>query len=195
MQPSKLVRRFGLAALAIMALTLAIRAGTLPADALPLPNRLATADTVIVGKVTAILDKTVKVNNAQYKIAEVSISNALMGAKGATTIRLGFVSIPMGVAIRPSPFQAMVGMEGCFFLRKQGDIYVVPLLGFLNKKSPAFEKDIALLKRCVKIMETPDASLKAKDAEERFLAAAMLLAKYRTRKSVNDKSEPIDAGQ
>src|SRR5207244_12214880 len=46
-----------------------------------------------------------------------------------------------------------------------------------------------------KILQAPDAALKAKDAQERFLAAAMLLAKYRTRKSANDKTEAIAAEQ
>ena len=48
-QADKARRRFGLVCLAFVAGALALRAGTIPADALPLPNRLATADTVVVG--------------------------------------------------------------------------------------------------------------------------------------------------
>jgi hypothetical protein len=115
-----------------------------------------------------------------------------------TTIRLGYVPIPFGVAISPPPFQPVVGMEGCFFLTKHGvgGFYLAPGgLNFLNKKNPSFDKDIVLLKRCVKILQEPNAALKAKNAEERFLAAAMLLAQYRTRKSPKDQTEPIDAEQ
>src|SRR5262249_29708487 len=120
-----LVYRAGLIGLSIGAVVLAVRAGTIPADALPLPNRLATADTVVVGKITAIEDKTEMVapfpgarNKIEYKIAVVKISEAIRGQKGMATLRLGFVPTPMGVVINPPPFQPVVGMEGVFFLTK-----------------------------------------------------------------------------
>src|SRR5262249_42757688 len=68
-------------------------------------------------------------------------------------------------------------------------------LNFIDKKSANFDKDIALIKRCTKILGDPNAALKAKDAEERFLAAAMLVARYRTPKAPNPKTEPLDAEQ
>jgi len=200
-----LVYRAGLTGLAIGAVVLAVRAGTIAADALPLPNRLATADTVVVGKITAIEDKTEMAvpfpgakNKIEYKIAVVKISEAFRGQKGMATLRLGFVPTPMGVVINPPPFQPMVGMEGVFFLTKHGvgGFYLAPGgLNFLNKNNPNFDKDVALLKRCSKMIQAPDTALKAKSPDERFLAAAMLLAQYRTRKSPNDKSEPIAAEQ
>src|SRR5436309_3290308 len=78
--------------------------------------------------------------------------------------------------------------DGAFYTASGG-------LSFLDQKNPNFDKDLALVKRCCKILQEPDAALKAKNAEERFLAAAMLLAQYRTRKSATAKSEPIDAEQ
>jgi hypothetical protein len=202
---AKLILRGGIVGLAFVVVTLATRAGTIPADALPLPNRLATADAVVVGKITAIEDKTEMAapfpgakNKVEYKIAVVKISEGLRGQKGMATLRLGYIPTPMGVVVNPPPFQPMVGMEGVFFLNKHGvgGFYLAPGgLNFLNKTMPNFDKDLALLKRCAKIIQTPDAALKAKNAEERFLTAAMLLAQYRTRKSSNDKTEPIDAEQ
>jgi hypothetical protein len=195
----------GLVGLAAIAVALAVQAGTLPADALPLPNRLATANVAVVGKITAIENKTETVepfpgakNKVTYKIAVVKIGDGLVGPKGMATIRLGFVPTPMNVVINPPPFQPKVDMEGCFFLTKHsvGDFYLAPGgLNFLNKNSPNFDKDLVLLKRCAKILQNPDPALKAKNAEERFLAAAMLLAKYRTRTSPKDTTEPIDAEQ
>ena len=44
----------GLAGLVFCAAALPARAGQLPADALPLPNRVATAEMVVVGKVTGM---------------------------------------------------------------------------------------------------------------------------------------------
>ena len=182
MSHARLIRNVGLAGLAFFILALPTRAGTIAADALPLPNRVATADAVVVGKVTAIEGKTVKAapfpgagNQIEFHIAVVTVSDALRAPKGATKIRLGFVPIPPGVAISPPPFQPAVGEEGCFFLTKQGaaDVLLAPSpLNFLNKKNANFDKDIALIKRCTKILEDPNAALKGKSAEDRFLAAA-----------------------
>src|SRR5437763_1201020 len=66
-------------------------------------------------------------------------------------------------------------------------------LSFVSKQNPTFDKDLALVKRCTKILEDPNAALKGKNAEDRFLAAAMLVAHYRSYKGPNAKQEPIDA--
>jgi hypothetical protein len=191
--------------LIFLVLALPAAAGVLPADALPLPNRVATADVVVVGKVTALQDKFENVlpfsgakQTKEYRVAVVTVSDALLGAKSAKTIRLGFMPIPPGVAISPPPFQATVDQEGCFFLSKHpvGDFYVTfGQLSFVNKKNATFDKDIALIKRCTTILQNPNSALKGKNAEDRFLAAAMLVAQYRTRKSLSAKTEPIDAEQ
>jgi hypothetical protein len=193
----------GLAGLVFFAAALPARAGSLPADALPLPNRVATAEMVVVGKVVALEEKPVTAHaypgakdKVLFTVAEVKVSDAVLAPKGTTTVRLGFQPIPPMVAIRPMPFQATVGMEGCFFLVKNGDsgIYLPQgVLCYLDKKSPTFEKDVALIKQCVKILDAPVASLKAKDAEERFLAAGMLVARYASRHTQNDVAELIDA--
>jgi hypothetical protein len=199
----RLPHRIVFAFLALLGLALPSWAGTLPADALPLPNRVATADVVVAGKVTSVEDKPVMAvpfpgarEKIEYRIAVVTLSDALLAPKDAKTIRLGFVPVPPMVAINPPPFQATVGQEGCFFLTKNadGDFYTASGgLSFLDKKNPNFAQDLALVKRCCKILQEPDAALKAKNAEERFTAAAMLLARYRTRKSAAPKSELIDA--
>jgi hypothetical protein len=186
------------AVLAQLGLALPAWAGTLPADALPLPNRVATADLVVAGKVTSIEEKTVMKNRTEYRIAVITISDALTAPKDAKTIRLAFMVLPPMVVINPPPFQAAVGQEGCYFLTKSADndFYTASGgLSFLNKNNPNFEKDLDLVKRCCKMLQEPDTALKAKNAEERFIAAAMLLAQYRTRKSAAAKTEPIDAEQ
>jgi hypothetical protein len=102
------------------------------------------------------------------------------------------------VVIRPSPFRPTLGQEGCFFLRKHSteDFYVPAMqLCFVGKAGASFDKELALIKRCTTILEAPTAALKGKDAEKRFLAAAMLVVRYRTRHSPADKTEPLDAEQ
>jgi hypothetical protein len=204
--PSCRIRtRAGLCVVACLAVALPLRAGTIPADALPLPNRLATADMVVVGRVTGLEDRNVSVapfpgakNKVEYKIAVVTITEVLVAPKGTKTVRLGFVPIPAGVAVSPPPFVPAVGQEGCVFLTKHGeaDFYLAPSpLNFLAKGNANFEKDLALVKRCAKILEEPDAALKSKNAEDRFLAAAMLVARYRTPRAANAKTAPIEAAQ
>jgi hypothetical protein len=205
MQRSKLLCTGVLAGLAWFSVALPANAGMIPADALPLPNRVALADLIVVGKVTAIADKTVMAapfagakNMVEYKIATVAISDPLLAPKGTMTVRLGFVPIPPGVMISPRPFQATVGQEGCFFLTRHGEAdFHVPAgaLSFVDKNNANFDKDLALIKRCIKLLEDPNAALKSKNAEDRFLAAAMLVAQYSTRKGPNAKREPIDAEQ
>src|SRR5262249_15031698 len=132
------------------------------------------------------------------KIAVVTITEALVAPKGTKTVRLGFVPIPAGVAVSPPPFVPAVGQEGCFFFTKhgEGDFYLAPSpLNFLAKGSASYAKDLALVKRCAKILEEPNAALKGKNAEDRFLAAAMLVARYRTPRGPNAKTAPIDAAQ
>jgi hypothetical protein len=195
-----------LAGLIVLALTIPAKAGMIAADALPLPNRVATADMVILGKVTAIEAQPAAVapfpgakNKMEFKVAVITVSDALKAPMGIKTIRLGYTMIPPGVMINPPPFQAAVGQEGCFFLTKHpvADFPVAySPLNFLNKKNPNFAKDMDLVRRCVKILADPDAVLKSKiGKEDGFLAAAMLIAQYYARRSPNAKLEPIDAEQ
>jgi hypothetical protein len=195
----------GLAALACYSVVPAVLGGSIPADALPLPNRVAGADLIVVGRVTAFEDKNVLAapfpgakNKTEFKIAVVKISNALKAPQGATTIRLGFAPLPPGVAISPPPFQATPGQEGCFFLTRHGDGgFYVPSgqLSFLSRTNAGFDKDVALIKRCTTILENPDAALKGKNVDDRFLAAAMLVARFRTRRSAGATAEPVEAEQ
>ncbi len=197
--------RSSLVCLAFFALALPARAGSIAADAVPIPNRVAVADMIVVGKVTAFEEKMVTAasypgakNKVEFKIAVITLTDPLTAPKDTKTVRLGFVPTPPMVAISPAPFEPVVGSEGCFFLTKHGDndFYLAPgFLQFLDKKNPNFEKDVALVKRCVKLLEDPDAALKGKNAEDQFLAAAMLMARYSSRKTQDARREPIEAEQ
>src|SRR4051812_40524340 len=101
MPRSRLIHSAGLAGLAIVALALPAMAGTLPADALPLPNRVAGAELIVVGKVTGFEEKEVMAasfpgakNKSSFKIAELTITDTVKAPKGAKTIRMGFVPTP-----------------------------------------------------------------------------------------------------
>ena len=102
--------------------------------------RAVHAETVVVGKVTEIEKETVegpayanapKDQKASYKIAFLKIEDPLIGARGLTLLRVGFLADapasitpaadgpPGGGRIarpRPVAVALTVGMEGCFFL-------------------------------------------------------------------------------
>ena len=55
------------------------------------------------------------------------------------------------------------------------------------KKDPNFDKDVAEVKRCAALLEKPLESLQSKNADDRLVTAAMLLAGYR---SIRPGSKP-----
>jgi hypothetical protein len=175
-----------------------------------IPQRVVLADIVVMGKVSAIEDQRVATTGfpnlggikVAYKVARVMATDVLRGPKdlakrAAPQVRVGFL---------PDP-DLTVGHEACFLLLKhpKADLFVpmVPQFGcppasvFIDKNSPNFKDQLALIRRCARLLADPAAGLKAKDLEDRFLTAAMLVIRYRTRPGDGSplKAEPIDAAQ
>lgn len=219
-----MTRKLALLSLGIFSLALATPLWAMMVAPSPIPDRVATADMVVIGKITSIEDKTVKAsqypgapNKAEYKIAMIQIESLLKGPKGLTHVRLGFVPPPPPAPPQPAPqpgqpvrivkgprqfpqLNHTVGQEACFFLTKhaEGDFMVAPMyFSVIEKKSANFDKEIAVVKRCTKLLEDPRASLQSRDADERLTTAALLLGSYRNRKpgNPNPKTEPIDAAE
>jgi hypothetical protein len=168
------------------------------------PARVANADAVIVGKVQAIEPQDVKAGTTTYRIAVVKIEDGIKGTKeGAKTLRVGFIPLPkpnpMVIVSGARPVQLEVGKEGLFLLSKQkdADFYVIGgVVGFYinSDKNKDFEKEVATAKMSAKIAANPQGALKAKDKEERLVAVALLIEKYRTFRP-KAKEEPIDADE
>jgi hypothetical protein len=176
----------------------------------PLPERVATADAVVTGKVTGIEEKTVSAepfagarDKVEYQIAVIKIDKSLFGAKDLTHVKVGTVKPPEGKPpIRPggyAPPRLAVDQEGLFFLHKhptesfyvfQGPAAVVNKAGNDN-----FDKQLARATECAKLLADPKAGLKSKDAEERALTAVLLLARYTTARPGQTKREAIDGGE
>jgi hypothetical protein len=182
----------------------------------PIAQRVALADAVVVGKVTAFGDRLITArppfggNKVDYQIAIVRIDDAILGAKGAKEIKVGFLPPPAPSVPGPGPlriirrypqFTLSLDQEACLFLTKHPDedFYLGQnYFDLINKKDNAnFDKDVEEVKRCAKLLADPAASLKAKNADDRFLTAAMLVTRYRTPKAgnPNNKTEAIDAEQ
>jgi hypothetical protein len=159
------------------------------------------AEVIVAGKVSEIekeMSKATQFPGAQekvdYHVGVIKIADNIAGAKGLTTIRVGFLPAPkgdpgpVGGPIRRPPFrqpQATLsdGQEGVFFLTKHhdGDFYIMQQFGLpLDKKAADYDKQLETVKRIIKIVEDPAAALKVKDAAERQFAAVLLVQKYRT---------------
>jgi len=177
----------------------------------PLSQRVATADYVIVGKVTGFGDKTVSVapfpgakNKQEYQIALIKVETNILGAKGMKEIRVGFIP-PMatpagGPRIIRRPFRSVtftLNQEALVFLTKypEGDFFVAPAYYSVINKGANFDKEVDEVKHCAKLLAEPKAGLESKDKADRLLTAGLLIAHYRQRRPVagEAKTTPIDA--
>lgn len=178
------------------------RGGVVPTPP-PGAARIANADAVIVGKVEALEPQDVKVGNATYRIAVVKINQGVRGIKDQKTLRIGFVPIekpgnPMVIRTGARPVQLEAGQEGLFILTKQAkeDFYTIGgVIGYYinSNNNKGFDQEVATAKLVVRVLEKPLDALKGKDAEERLLAAAILIDKHRTFRGPKSTQEPIDA--
>jgi hypothetical protein len=185
------------------------------------PGQLAAqADVVVIGKVAEIEKDTVessafpgapKDQKTTYKIAVLKIDEAIVGGKGLTQFRVGFADggaatappptrVGGGRVIRPggrAPVSLTAGQEGCFFLTRhhEGDFYILTGNGApLEKKDENYEKLLSEVKKTAKILDEPVAALKAKDLNDRFQAAHVVLQRYQMNRTGKPATrEPIPA--
>src|SRR5262249_53104983 len=113
----------------------------------PLPERVAQADAVVVGKVTDIEKKNINLRAApkgdeklEYQVAVVEIKDTVRGAKGLTHIRVAFQPAPADGPPRPGPRRGPLAtltkdQEGCFFLQQHFE----DNLFLLNPSAPALD--------------------------------------------------------
>jgi hypothetical protein len=204
----------GVAGLSCLVLTV----DAAPAKALmiapqPVALRVATAEVVVVGKVTSIEEKSVSAprfpndkQKGEYQIAIVKIEDPILGAKGLTHLRVGFLPAPTGgpAAFRPPlrPVNLVKDQEVCLFLTPhfEANFFIIPIyFDAIDKKgNDKFDDEVKEAKKAAKLLADPDAGLQSKNAEERYLTAALLIAKYRTAKPFAGgplKQEPIDAAR
>jgi len=188
-----------------------------PLVAPPVPKRVALADLIVIGEVTALEDKLVDASpllkipgvttSVSYRVAVVQVDETVQGGKkDQSKIRVAvFQPVNKAGENRPKRLpkvQFAADQEGCFFLRKHPDesFYVVQeAYDFLDKEHlKDFGNEVALAKKCARLLNDPNAALESKDAGDRLLMAAVLIFRYRTPVVVyakEPKTEPIDAAQ
>ena len=150
-----------------------------------LAQRVAQANTIVVGKVEKIEDKTVSAprfpgdkNKTEYQIAVIKVDDPILAAKGLTHVRVGFLPRPTGVVGSASLGKAYVsftkGQEVLVFLNPHFEAHFLQTGGFYNvvnkKGNPNFEKEVEEAKKYVKMLADPKESLKAEKAEDRLTA-------------------------
>jgi hypothetical protein len=209
-------RRLGFPASVLLLLAVAPAYGGVRMPEPPLPQRVALADCVCTGRITALeaepvsafpLLKIAGAPKVPHQIALVDLQTSVVGAKGLRQLRVGYVApLPpdQGGPSRPRrpPIKLTVGQEGCFFLRKHPEepFYVMQAVWDLQDKATAkdFDREMILIKRCARLLNDPDAGLRSKDAGDRLLTAGMLIFRYRTVQWVyrgKPRTEPVDAEQ
>jgi len=194
------------------------RANTYPAK-IPLPACVEAADCIALGKVTALEEKTILAPpfpgatvKVEYRVAVVKIEDGLKGPRGLTQVRIAFQppapppppprpGEPLVIGPRPFPRKDLaVGAEGCFLLKRQKDEDFYRLVDsnwndYLGKRERDYDSRLALVKRSLRLLADPDASLKSKDTADRLLTASLLLHRHQAAAGPRAKAEPIEAGQ
>jgi hypothetical protein len=170
----------------------------------PLPARIAQADLVVVGRLSGVEDNSLEAEpvpgsagKVAYRVLGMKLEEVLLGDKAAKKIRVGFIPKSAPSAPPPQLFVLKEGWEGLLFLKKhhQGDFYVTfALFSNIARGAPEFAKTVEDARKLAKIMHNPAAALKADNASNRYLAAAMLIDKFRPTplKGQPQQEEPID---
>ncbi|MSQ93167.1 MAG: hypothetical protein EXR98_01275 [Gemmataceae bacterium] len=176
----------------------------------PGPVRIVNSDAVFVGRVIEFepMDVDAKPfpqakDPVKYRIGVVKVNQIIRGLKVEKTVRVGFIPVtppkpgePRIGGRRGGP-QLEVGQEGLFMVSKHanGKFYQAPDYGyFVPLAQQDFASEVATAKKVVAIMVNAKAVLESKDADERLLAASILISKYRTQKApFPNKEELIDA--
>jgi hypothetical protein len=203
----------GMTGLAVVAVLCAISSGE-PAKqrAIPLIERIIAADCIVMGKVVDAEKEAPRASvrpgsstKAEYKLVSIKIDDAIIGAKGATQLRVGFVA-PSKVAAGNSQTavtvldfspQLEVGQEGCFFLSRHRELdafVTAESCPPLDKKNKETEQQVAFVRKAVKLLADPAAGLRSNDAEDRLMTAGLLAERYlrpRLVKGGRSKQSPV----
>lgn len=161
-------------------------------------EKVARAEAVFVGKVSAVEKDAVMLpqypgdpNKVAHKVAVIKVEKGLLGTGKATEFKVAFVAPPKAdpkapprpVRGGPQGIDLAAGQEGVFFLAKHPDgthYTVTPMTAPLDPKAEDYKTQLETVTRATAAIADPVKALKAEKAEDRFLAAAALVARYRT---------------
>ena len=178
-----------------------------------IPNRVAIAETIVLGKVEQIEGQSVEMSESpdekekkEYFVAMVHIEAAVKGAEGLTDLKVAFPALPANSKDLPNGgddyrLQLEIDQEVCLFLKPHhSGKFLVGACYYpsFDKKDTNFEKNWKWTQQCANLLANPEKGLQAKESDERFITAAMLILQYRTSQFIpkaDAKEEPIPAKQ
>jgi hypothetical protein len=200
-------RRFRLlGVLIVLVLAIPLQAG-FPTIPPPMAQRVAGADLIVLGKVTAVddapvqafpLSRVASTPKVDFRVATVRVEAVLLGPGKLDEVRVAYLTPP---APRRTPVSLRVGETGCFFLRKHPEeafhIISTPY-DFLDRSRKDFDRNIAVVRHAARLLAEPGPGLRSRDADERLLTAAVLIFRYRIPRDLYygpPRTEPIDPEQ
>ncbi len=173
----------------------------------PSIRQVASSTVVVVGSIDTLEAKEVELSlydgapegqrKHPYKVANVKISELLVGPKGLSRLQVGFPVVsddPLEATkgekiglLGTKPIQLSKGQEGIFLLKRhwEGDFYTFagpPEYSprFYDSKETDYDQELREIKAMCLARKDPIAALKSKDKESRIAAAAFLTLSYRT---------------
>jgi hypothetical protein len=179
----------------------------------PLSDRLAQADCVVVARVVGMESQDVAAlrfakatQKTRYRIALLKVTEVIKGTRSTMELRVGFVAPPparpSGGLIRPAGPRFgntfSIGQEGIFYLTRhfQEPFFLAPrYYDFVAARNANFQQELELTRYAAKVGDKLSAGLEARNAKERFFAAALLIQQYRTFRGGTGKVEPLDSKQ
>jgi len=164
--------------------------------------RAARAQAILTGKVTGFEQKTTLAvshyggnGKLEYKVAIVKIDESLVGIKGLTHVKVGFV--PEGAPRRAGgPVNLVEGSEGVFLLHAhpEAPFYIVSEgLSFVDKKVDGYKAQLDEIKKVSTVLSDPKKALQNKDALARLQAATWLIHHYRSWRPGTTREQTVDA--
>lgn len=183
---------------------------TLPASAriaVPRPpavaHHVALADAVLVGRIVALEDKDVEaapdpgVGMERYRVAVLSVTERISGAKDAKTVRIFFLPKVEPRLPWRNP-QPKLGDDGVFFLTRhfKEDFYLLPVIhDFEPRAGPDFDKQLREARETAKLLDERLDALRSKNVNTRLKVASLLVARYCATDRTTLKKEAIDAAE
>jgi hypothetical protein len=148
-------------------------------------TQVASADCIVVGKVTSIEDKKVvtgtlpdEVYHTEHKVAVVKVTEVLLGPKDLGEVRIAFKAV-----YNPAPqykaLELAVDQEGCFAIKRHHEKDFSVILWKELKTGPNYERDLVQVRRTGRCLRDTLAGLKSKEADDRLVTASLLIDRYR----------------
>src|SRR5262249_14101704 len=152
-----------------LALVVAPAPATVINDKAPIPELVGSSEVIVIAKVakiqkdfvTALPTRNAKAKE-HYQIVELTVTDAIQGAKDEKSFKMGVVCGSFGAGGKVTFFPAVnlkEGQEALFFLNRHhsGDFLELQSNGFIGKElNITYTADVDMAKKCAKLIAEPE---------------------------------------